>query len=324
MGTLVGPNKSTHAKAEKAAPASRGCQRRGSRLCPGHKNHRSTIPDSGRWRRCATRRCDVHDPTTNTWSSLAPLPTARGDLAAVTGTDGLIYAIGGSGSPNYLSTVEAYDPAHDTWTSKQQMLTARMGLATVVTSNGSIYAIGGISSVNVNSVEIFNASVNSWTAASHPLPLPTAWLAAAVGPNGLIYAIGGMQQQSAASTPFVANVYSYNPAGILGWAEQAPLPDVRACPAAATGPDGLVYAIGGMTCPQQVIVGEVQAYTFDKCDYIEYEIGLAGQQLAAAEGSLDGGDLTPQQRVAGEKSLIGLRTQVANLEKALQICRGSR
>ena len=265
---------------------------------------------------------EVYDPTTNEWSSLAPLPTARANLAAVTGTDGLIYAIGGSGSPTYLSTVEAYDPAHDTWTSKQQMLTPRMGLATVATSNGSIYAIGGINSAIVNSVEFFDVSANSWTAGSHPLPLPTAWLGAAVGPNGLIYAIGGMQQQPGASTPpFVANVYSYNPAGILGWAQQAPQPDVRACPAVATGPDGLVYAIGGMACPQQVIVGEVQAYTFDKCDYIEYEIGLAGQQLAAAGDSLDGGDLTPQQRAAGEKALIGLRTQLENLEKALKICR---
>ena len=265
---------------------------------------------------------EVYDPTTNKWSSLAPLPTARANLAAVTGTDGLIYAIGGSGSPNYLSTVEAYDPAHDTWTSKQQMLTPRMGLATVATSNGSIYAIGGINSAIVNSVEIFNVAANSWTAGSHPLPLPTAWLGAAVGPNGLIYAIGGIQQQPGASTPpFVANVYSYNPAGILGWAQRAPQPDVRACPAVATGPDGLVYAIGGMVCPQQVIVGEVEAYTFDKCDYIEYQIGLAGQQLAAAGDSLDGGDLTLQQRAAGEKALIGLRTQLENLEKALNICR---
>jgi N-acetylneuraminic acid mutarotase len=265
---------------------------------------------------------DVYDPTTNKWSSLAPLHTARANLAAVTGTDGLIYAIGGSGSPNFLSTVEAYDPAHDTWTSKQQMLTPRMGLATVATSDGSIYAIGGINSAIVNSVEIFNISANSWTVSSHPLPLPTAWLAAAVGPNGLIYVIGGMQQQPGVSTPpFVANVYSYNPADILGWAQQAPLPDVRAGLAVATGPDGLVYAIGGMTCPQRVIVGEAQAYTFDKCDYIEYEIGLAGQQLAAAGDSLDGGDLTPQQRAAGEKALIGLRTQLANLERALKICR---
>jgi hypothetical protein len=47
-----------------------------------------------------------------------------------------------------------------------------------------------------------------------------------------------------------------------------------------------------------------------------------GQQLAAAQASLNGGDLNPQQRAAGEKSLIGLRTQIATMEKALQVCRG--
>ena len=35
---------------------------------------------------------DVYDPATNTWTSKAPLPTARGGLAAVTGSDGHIYA----------------------------------------------------------------------------------------------------------------------------------------------------------------------------------------------------------------------------------------
>jgi hypothetical protein len=77
--------------------------------------------------------------------------------------------------------------------------------------------------------------------------------------------------------------------------------------AAPVGPNGLIYVIGGMTCPQEVIVGEVDAYTFDKCDYIEYKLGLATQQMAAAQASLNRGDLTPQQRAAGEKSLVGLR-----------------
>jgi hypothetical protein len=81
----------------------------------------------------------------------------------------------------------------------------------------------------------------------------------------------------------------------------------------------ITFAIG---CPQEVIVGEVQAYTFDKCDYIDYEIGVVGQQLAAAQATLNGGDLNPQQRASGEKALIGLRTQAENLEKALQSCRG--
>jgi len=264
---------------------------------------------------------DVYDPATNTWASKAPLPTPRGNLAAVTGSDGLIYAIGGSGGPNYLATLEAYDPVHDTWLSKQQMPTPRMGLAAAATSNGSIYAVGGINSVIVDSVEIFDISSNSWTPGPHPLPLPTAWLAAAVGPNGLIYAIGGMQQQSATAQPYVASVYSYNPAAAApAWAEQAPLPDVRAGLATATGSDGLVYAIGGMTCPQRVIVGEVEAYTFDKCDYLEYQIGVLGKEAAQLQASL--GELPPQVRAGGDKELIGLRTQLATMEKALKACQG--
>jgi hypothetical protein len=130
-----------------------------------------------------------------------------------------------------------------------------------------------------------------------------------------------MQQQSASAQPWVASVYSYNPAAAApAWAEQAPLPDVRAGLAAATGPDGLVYAIGGMTCPQQVIVGEVEAYTFDKCDYLEYQIGVLGQQEASLVASF--GELPPNMRAGGEKELIALRAQMANLEKALQACRG--
>jgi hypothetical protein len=116
---------------------------------------------------------------------------------------------------------------------------------------------------------------------------------------------------------------SYNPASpASAWAEQAPLPDIRAGLGAATGADGLVYAIGGMTCPQEVIVGEVDAYTFDKCDYIEYKLDLATQQMAAAQASLNGGDVAPQQRAAGEKSLVGLRLEIEAMEKALAICRG--
>ena len=55
---------------------------------------------------------EVYEPANDAWSKAAPLPTARGTLAAATGPDGLIYAIGG-GNPNSpnsgsLATVEAY------------------------------------------------------------------------------------------------------------------------------------------------------------------------------------------------------------------------
>lgn len=267
---------------------------------------------------------NAYNPATNQWSTLAPLTTARGNPAAVTGSDGKIYVIGGTGTgSNSLTTVEAYDPAHDTWTTMQPMPTPRNGLAAAATSNGFVYAIGGISTTAVNTVEIFDIAANSWTTCPHQLPEPTAFLGAAAGPNDVIFAIGGQQQLPNSSTPFVTNVYSYNPAAsAAGWLQQAPMPDCRAGCGIATGPDGLVYAIGGMTCPQQVIVGEVDAYTYDKCDYIEYEISGLGQEIAAEEANLDGGDLTPQQREAGEKALAPLRARMVVLEKALQTCRG--
>ncbi len=49
-------------------------------------------------------------PTTNTWTTAASMPTAREDLAAATGSDGRIYAIGGNNNNGVLNTVEAYRP----------------------------------------------------------------------------------------------------------------------------------------------------------------------------------------------------------------------
>ncbi|MBJ7607865.1 MAG: hypothetical protein JF887_00325, partial [Candidatus Dormibacteraeota bacterium] len=49
-----------------------------------------------------------YTPSTNSWATVAPMPTARGFLAAATGPDGRIYAIGGY-KGGYLTTVEAYD-----------------------------------------------------------------------------------------------------------------------------------------------------------------------------------------------------------------------
>ena len=37
----------------------------------------------------------AYDPRTNTWSTLASMSTPRGSLAAATGPDGRIYAVGG-------------------------------------------------------------------------------------------------------------------------------------------------------------------------------------------------------------------------------------
>ena len=52
---------------------------------------------------------EAYSPSTNTWTTLAPMSTSRYGLAAALGSDGRVYAIGGYHS-GVLNTVEAYSP----------------------------------------------------------------------------------------------------------------------------------------------------------------------------------------------------------------------
>ena len=186
---------------------------------------------------------DIYEPATNAWSAAAPLPTGRAGLAAVTGPDGLVYAIGGE----QVTVVEAYDPATDTWATRAPMTTPRGHLAAVTGPDGLIYAIGGMTDLTPRSalatVETYDPATDTWTISQSPLPAASRGLAAAVGPDGLIYAIGGVDADDNSTT----NLYGYDPATpSAGWVQLLdPLPTARGGLAAATGPDGLIYAIGG-------------------------------------------------------------------------------
>jgi N-acetylneuraminic acid mutarotase len=86
---------------------------------------------------------EVYTPATNTWAAVAPMPTARYALAAATGPDGRIYAIGGSGLSGPLSTVEVYTPSTNSWSTVASMSTARDALAATTGAKEQIYVIGG-------------------------------------------------------------------------------------------------------------------------------------------------------------------------------------
>jgi hypothetical protein len=175
----------------------------------------------------------------NSWSSMAPMPTARELLAAAT-VNGKIYAIGGqsgSGSSSYLNTVEVYDPSANTWSTGAPMPTARSGLAAAA-GNGVIYAIGGSGSrAYFNTVEVYNPSSNSWSTAPH---MPTARQAlAAAAVNGYIYAIGGL------NSSILNTVEVYNPdPHVNAWSTPPPLPTARYA-LTADVVNGKIYAIGG-------------------------------------------------------------------------------
>jgi N-acetylneuraminic acid mutarotase len=174
------------------------------------------------------------------YATLAAMPTVRYGLAAATGLDGRIYAIGGvDSSSSTLSTVEAYDPTTNTWTAVAPMPTARYGSAAVTGPDGKIYAIGGLSSSSsiLSTVDAYDPSTNTWTTLA-PMPTTRYLLAAVTGPDGKIYAIGGY------NGGILSTVEAYDPSTNT-WTAVAPMPTARYGLVAATGPDGRIYAIGG-------------------------------------------------------------------------------
>ncbi len=145
----------------------------------------------------------AYHAATNTWSQVSALPTSdRSGLAATTGADGTIYAIGGYGNTYYAqSSVFAYTPATDSWRSLASLPGARVDLAAATGAGGAIYAIGGADASNTaqSSVYAYTPATDSWA----PLPnLPGGFrgLGAGGGADGAIYAIGGQGDSGAAQT----------------------------------------------------------------------------------------------------------------------------
>jgi len=75
-----------------------------------------------------------YDPALDAWEEVAPMSTAR-DEVAVAVLDGKLYAVGGESNVNNdgaLSSVERYDPALNAWETVAPMRTVRIGSIALV------------------------------------------------------------------------------------------------------------------------------------------------------------------------------------------------
>ncbi|MBV7330591.1 kelch-like protein [Chloroflexi bacterium TSY] len=105
----------------------------------------------------------AYDPSTDSWSERAPMPTWRSGSAGAV-LNGKIYVAGGR--PPHGHDFAVYDPQNDEWTTLPNMPTARNHFV-VVTIMDEIYAIGGrfgagFSSEVTDIVEIYNPETNEW------------------------------------------------------------------------------------------------------------------------------------------------------------------
>src|SRR5215467_14708997 len=93
---------------------------------------------------------EKYDVDTDTWSTVAPLPSPRSDLAAVA-HGGKVFVFGGctgtASAPSVTNEVDMYDPDTNTWTILAPMPTQRASLVAGHKGN-LVYAIGGTNGVS--------------------------------------------------------------------------------------------------------------------------------------------------------------------------------
>ena len=118
-----------------------------------------------------------------------------------------------------------------------------------------------------SSTEVYSAVSNAWKAvAAVPHTLPKGRqlaFAAALGSDGTIYAVGAGGLQDGTGDYPSNLLYAYSPTTNT-WTQKASLPSIRGALGAAAGPNGLIYAVGGLIgdgiCQSPQSVNVVDSY----------------------------------------------------------------
>lgn len=170
------------------------------------------------------------------WRARANLPTARIGLAAATGSNGRVYAIGGVGGTSV--DVHEYDPAANTWTARTPIPVPQGGARAAVGPDGRIFVLLYVPGGNPTLLYAYNPATNTWTSGLAPMPT-TRTGTEMIALGGKILVVGGAN----ASQQPLATVEEYDPVA-NSWRSRASLSSPRYGAALAVA-NGKLYAIGG-------------------------------------------------------------------------------
>ncbi len=232
----------------------------------------------------ALKSMEIYSPTTKSWSVGPPMHVAREAFAAVTGTDGRIYAFGGAANNGALiGSAEAYSPKTNKWTLLAPLPTAVRAMAAVAGPDGRIYVLGGWNGTQVvSTVQAYSPTTNKWAIVA-PMPTPREWLAGVRDRLGRIYAIGGDTGFSNTVELATAEMYTVT---TNTWTTVAPMPTGRGGLAGARGPDGQLYLLGGIDNSTGGETNVAEAYNPTTNVWTEIAPMPAAEAfLAAARGS---------------------------------------
>jgi N-acetylneuraminic acid mutarotase len=215
-----------------------------------------------------TAAADLFDPTTNTWTSVAPMTTARAAHDATVLTDGSTLATGGFNNDSGLvfASAERYGAQANIWTPTGAMANARYAHSASLLGNGMVVVAGGSNAIIgsctcttfIAAAELYNPTTNIWTTTGS---LATARYAhtATVLPNGNVLVAGGFggtpnTLQNVGAVLASAEIYSPT-AGT--WSPAAPMNIARSNHTATLLPMGQVLVVGGSTGTSVTATAEI-------------------------------------------------------------------
>lgn len=108
---------------------------------------------------------EIYDPSTGTWASAAPAPTARIGGTAVTLADGRVLVAGGSVADQPTTAVDLYEPTTNTWASAESLQRLRVGYTVSRLGDGRVLVAGGFETPSgvLAAPEVFDPATGHWT-----------------------------------------------------------------------------------------------------------------------------------------------------------------
>jgi N-acetylneuraminic acid mutarotase len=185
---------------------------------------------------------EVYDSTTDSWSTLSPLPIPGVITASEVNGKTVVLTI----EPGTLTAVtQVYDPSTDSWEIMSPMPTAATFFGSIVVDN-IIYVFGGghyeavFTFIPTNAVQIYNLTSNTWR---YGAPLPVDMQSPAVAATSGVYAPKRIYVLGGSDFQYLPYNYVYDPITDT-WNNATQMPYPRSSFGVAIV-DDVLYAIGG-------------------------------------------------------------------------------